>query len=166
MDARPAPAFETIIVPHRSLSPRGVRRLIGAICAACGITALGFVALGAWPVAGFTGIEIVLAALLLRLNAAGARASEMVILDGAGLRIVRTDRRGGRTERCLPASWLAVRLQDRPGRVPALLLTAHGQREEVGASLGEVEKRDLAAALQAAVRNWQNPRFDNPQLRD
>jgi hypothetical protein len=36
--------------------------------------------------------------------------------------------------------------------------------EEVGRCLGEAEKRDLAAALDAALHRWRNPRFDNPQL--
>ncbi len=36
---------------------------------------------------------------------------------------------------------------------------------EVGRSLGETEKRDLAAALQEALYRWRHPRFDNAQLR-
>jgi hypothetical protein len=37
---------------------------------------------------------------------------------------------------------------------------------EVGASLGEHEKRDLAEALRDALDRWRHPRFDNPQLRE
>jgi hypothetical protein len=37
--------------------------------------------------------------------------------------------------------------------------------EEVGAQLGEEEKRDLAAALGAAMERWRNPVFDNEQLK-
>lgn len=165
-EASEAPIFEAMIVPHRSLSRRGRRRLIGAMCLLCGLNAAMFVYLGAWPVGGFTGVELVLAAVLLQVNAHAARASELVLLSEAGLRIVRTDPRGARRERLLPAAWLRVVLEEIPGRVPRLLLQVRETREEIAASLGEAEKRDLAAALSDALRRWRSPVFDNPQLRD
>ncbi len=165
MDAD-APVFEAVIVPHRSLSPRALRRLLGAICLMCGINASMFIALGAWPVGGFTGIELLLAAFLLRLNARGARASEIVLLSGSGLRVLRTDPKGVRSERVLPPAWLSVELSEKPGRVPRLWLVARQIREEIAATLGEDEKRDLAAALAGALHRFQNPVFDNPQLRE
>nr|WP_283949612.1 DUF2244 domain-containing protein [Limobrevibacterium gyesilva] len=158
--------FEAVIVPHRSLSRRGRRVVLGAIGAMCCATAAAFFWLGAWPVSGFAGMEVPLAILLFHLNVRAARASELVMLSEQGLRIVRTDARGVRRERRLPASWLNVQLDDRPGRVPVLLLVARDVREEIGRSLNEDEKRDLAAALQEALHRWRNPRFDNPQLRD
>jgi uncharacterized membrane protein len=165
MDAE-APIFEAVIVPHRSLSRRGLRLLLAAIFLACSINAAVFIAIGAWPVGGFTGVELLLAAVLLRLNVVSARASEMLLLTSKALRIVRTDRHGRRAERVLSPAWLTVTLEERPGRVPGLWVGTSGQREEVAKSLGEAEKRDLARALQEAVYRWRNPRFDNPQLTD
>jgi uncharacterized membrane protein len=156
--------FEAIIVPHRSLSRRGLRMLLGAIVLVCGINAAVFVLIGAWPVGGFTGAELLLAAVLLRLNATAARASEMLLLTGEALRIVRTGPNGRREEQVLAPAWLTVTLEDRPGRVPGLWLGSHGHRAEVAKSLGEAEKRDLARALREALHRWRNPRFENPQL--
>ena len=120
--------------------------------------------LGAWPIAGFNGVEITAALLLLRHNVRAARANEVILLSPATLRVVRTAADGTRTEQELPPAWLRVDLQDRPGRVPGLFLAAHGTRVEVGASLGEPEKLDLARALREALHDWRNPRFENPQL--
>ena len=158
--------FEAVIVPHRSLSRRGRWLLLGAIAAMCTINATVFIVIGAWPVGGFTGIELLLASVMLSINARAARATEMLMLSPSQLRIVRTDIRGIRTERTLPPGWLQVVLHERPGRVPALLLVTHGRQEEVARSLGEAEKRDLAGALEAALRRWRNPQFDNPVLQD
>jgi uncharacterized membrane protein len=160
------PSFEAVIVPHRSLSRRELGLLFGAIALICAVDAAIFVRVRAWPVGAFTGVELILAAVLLRLNARGARASELVLLTPSGLRVVRTDPRGRRTERVLRADWLNVVLEERPGRVPTLLLTRRGEQEEIAAALGEADKRDLAAALSRALYDWRNPRFDNPQLRD
>jgi uncharacterized membrane protein len=157
--------FEAVIVPHRSLTRRGRHILLGAIAAMCCINATVFVCIGAWPVGGFTGIELLLAAVMLSINAKAARASEVLLLSPSGLRIVRTDVGGARTERNLAPGWLQVELRERPGRVPALLLVSHGRAEEVARALGETEKRDLAIAIQEALQRWRTPVFDNPQLR-
>lgn len=162
--AASATLFEAVIVPHRSLSPRGLRILIAVICLLCALTALRFWSIGAWPVAGFSVAEIGIAVFLLRLNASRARASELVLLTEDTLRIIRTDRAGRRHECQLPVGWLNAVMEEPPGRVPRLLLVSRGLREEIAASLGEAEKRDLWSALRDALHRLRNPHFDNPQL--
>ncbi len=158
--------FEAVLVPHRSLSRRGLRLLLGALALVCVANLVMFARLRAWPVCGFAGGELLLAALLLRLNVVGARASEMLLLNEDTLRVIRTDPKGRRAELSLAPAWLNVELEDRPGRVPALWLGAHGRREEVARFLGEAEKRDLARALAAALHRRRNPVFRNAQLED
>jgi uncharacterized membrane protein len=157
--------FEAVIIPHRSLSPRGLRILIAVICLLSGLIVLRFWFIGAWPVAGFSAVEVGVAIFLLRLNASRARASELVLLSEDALRIVRTGRAGRRDERVLPVGWLNVVLDEQPGRVPKLLLVARGVREEIATTLGEAEKRDLWSALREALHQARNPSFDNAQLR-
>jgi uncharacterized membrane protein len=165
MNVEPA-LFEAVITPHRSLSPRGFKILIGAILLLSVCTSSAFWLLGAWPVAGFSGAEVTLAIVLLRRNARFARARELIELRDGGMRILRTDPNGRQQERTLDPYWVRVVLRERPGRVPKLLLTSRAAEEEVGAQLGEDEKRDLAAAIGAAVERWRNPVFDNRQLRE
>lgn len=157
--------FEAVIVPHRSLSAGGLRVLSVVALVACLSSSAVFVALGAWPVGVFAGAELLLAVLLFRMHMRAARASEMLILSRDGLRVVRTSPAGDVRMRDLPADWMTVRLEERPGRVPALMLLAHGVTEEVGRELGEAAKRDLAQALAEALYQRRHPVFDNPQLR-
>ena len=160
-----ATAFEAVIIPHRSLGRTGLRWLVSFILLlSTGISA-GLWFMGAWPAVLFNGAEILLAIVLLRRNARSAQASEMLLLSPSGLRVVRTDVGGRRTERTLQSGWLNAVLEERPGRAPALWLSDRGHRMEVGAELGEAEKRDLAAALREALYRHRNPVFDNPQLR-
>ena len=165
MNAEPC-FFEAVIVPHRSLSVRGLHYLVAALCTLSCITTAVFWWLGAWPIAGFNGVEITLALLLLRHNARGVRANEVLLLSDAGLRVIQTTQDGRRSETTVSPAWLRVDLQERPGRVSGLWLTAHGVRMEIAKSLGEDEKADLAQALRGALERYRNPRFDNPQLRD
>lgn len=162
---REAAVFEAVIVPHRSLTPRGLRTLMGLIGLLGAVVVLRFLLIGAWPVVGFGVVKIGVAIFLLRLNARRARASELVVLCENALSIVRTDRHGRKEQRVLPVGWLNAVMEQSPGRVPRLMLVARGLREEIAATLGEEEKRDLSAALQGALYRLRNPSFDNPQLR-
>ena len=158
--------FEATIRPHRSLTRRAARRIVGGLFAAAGLSALVFFLLGAWPVTGFCGGELVLAATLLLLHARSARASELVLLGERNLRVIRTDPRGRRAVCEMPSAWLAVRLEERAGTVPRLLVGVRDRQVEIGRMLGETAKRDLAASLAEAVESMRRPRFDNPQLRE
>ena len=160
-----AVTFEALITPHRSLSPAGLRRLIAVLLLLSGGISTGLWLIGAWPVIGFNGAEMLLAIVLLRRNARQRHTTERLLLSDAGLLVIRTDPAGRRSERRLGQAWLQALLEERPGRAPALLMIERGRRLEVGADLGEEEKRSLAAALRDALYRRRNPVFDNPQLR-
>lgn len=158
--------FEAAIVPHRSLSATGLKMLLGLIGAMGLYIAALLWLLGAWPAIGFLGVEVGLAAVLIRRHGRSRRECELVLLSEHALTIARTDARGRRREIVLSPAWLNVLLQERRGRVPQLLLAARGRHEEIGATLGEHEKRALARALAEALYRLRHPRFDNPQLRE
>lgn len=156
--------FEAELKPHRSLSRRGLAVVLGFLgMVSLGVTTM-FWLLGAWPIAGFNGVEVALAILLLRAHARGARAREVLLLSDRGMVVLNFDETGGRSERRLPSAWLNVVVEERHGRVPGLLLVTHGRVVEVARMLGEMEKRDLAGALRDALFRMRNPVFDNPQL--
>jgi uncharacterized membrane protein len=130
------------------------------------LVAFRFWWLGAWPVVPFSLAEVGLVLLMLRLNNRQAKATELILLTEADLRIVRTEPSGRRRETVLPSGWLSVALEERDGRVPKLVLRHRGVSEEIARALGEAQKRDLAASLTRALHRVRNPVFDNPQLRD
>jgi uncharacterized membrane protein len=160
-----APVFEALIVPHRSLTRKGVMGVVAALMVLSAAVALRFLLLGAWPVVIFSLLEVPLAALLLAINLRRARASEMIMLNEQELTVIRTDPAGRRKQVSLPSAWLRVRLDEGRG-CPRVVLSSHGRTCEVGAFLHEPDKLSLFDALSAAVHRVSNPRFDNPQLRD
>lgn len=134
--------------------------------ASSGIAAL-FLALGAWPIVGFAGLEALLVlGLLARHRRGGRRAMEVLALAGDHLVVRRTDTRGRREEAAFDAYWTRVSLEERPGTVSRLVLRERRREFEVGGLLGDAERRELAAMLAEALRRYREPVFDNPQLRD
>jgi uncharacterized membrane protein len=165
MSLTQSPVFEALIVPHRSLTPRGVALVIGAFLVLSGAVSLRFWLWGAWPVVAFSAFEVPLLVLLLAINQRRARASELIMLDASQLTVVRTDAAGRRKQVALPAAWLRVSLDSTRG-IPRIIASSHGRGCEVGAFLHEPDKVSLFDALQSALHNVRHPRFDNPQLRD
>jgi len=157
--------FEAVITPHRSLGPTGLRWVVAALAALSALVSIGLWFAGAWPVIGFTGIEVALAVWLLLRHAAIEGESEVLLLSADGLHIIKS-RRGKRSEMKVPGGWLRSSIEERPGRTPALMLRGGKVAVEVATSLGEAEKRDLAVSLGDALFRQRNPVFDNFQLRD
>ena len=168
MSARPDDIlFEAICTPARSLGRRGMRVLSAALLLFAAASGGLFLALGAWPIIGFTGLETLLVLGLMALHRRWARRSaEVLILTGDRLTIQRTDRKGRREELALNPYWARLHLEERAGRVSLLVLRERQRAHEIGRLLGEAQKRDLAEALGTALRRWRDPVFDNPQLRD
>ncbi|WP_256367314.1 DUF2244 domain-containing protein [Acidisphaera sp. S103] len=160
-----APVFEALIVPHRSLTRKGVMTVIAVLTVFSAAVALRFLLLGAWPVAAFSLLEIPLVCGLLAVNVRRARASELIMLTAQEITVIQTDPAGRRKQMSLPSAWLRVQLDAGRG-IPRVVLSSHGRDCEVGAFLHEPDRLSLFDALRDAVHGVRNPRFDNPQLRD
>ena len=102
--------FSTLLRPHRSLSPVGFKWLIRAVLLANLLVALPMYWLGAWPIAGFCGLDVVLLWWLFDRNYLDARRSETLTADrpraGGRTRVARGRARGA-PARCLLAQDLA-----------------------------------------------------------
>src|ERR1700752_1906874 len=81
--------FSAIITPHRSLSSTGfllVMLLVGGSSFAAGIV---FFVIGAWPVIGFMGLDVLLVYWAFRANYRAAAAYEEVTVTPSELRLRR-----------------------------------------------------------------------------
>jgi len=159
--AKPVPRlfFEAELKPHRSLSRGALLAVLGGMAAgSLYVTALMFL-LGAWPVIGFNGLDLALAALLFWLNARAARAREIIRLNEDDIEITRITPAGRRSVVFVPPGWARAELEETPGTVPRLVIRTPAARQEIGRLLGEVQKRDLAAAINRALARWRAPQF-------
>ncbi len=165
MVSAPAPIFEALIVPYRSLTRKGVTIIVVSLLVLSAAVALRFWLVGAWPIAAFSLVDVPLVGLLLTINMQRARASELIMLSSHELTVIRTDPAGRRKQVSLPSAWLRVDLQAGRG-IPRVIVSSHGRDCEVGAFLHEPQKLSLFEGLRDALHRARNPQFDNPQLRD
>jgi uncharacterized membrane protein len=152
--------FSTLLRPHRSLSPLGFKWLIRLVILANLLVGLPMYWLGAWPVAGFCGLDVALLWWLFNRNYLDARRSETLKLTDRELVVERIGPDGEREQHRLDAYWLKVEVGER------LVLTSRGNRVVVGRFLAPAERRKVADELQAALATLRAPRFDHPWDRE
>ncbi len=149
---RDAQLFAARLTPHRSLDERRFHFPLMAFCACAFFSSLPFVILGAWPVAGFMGLDVALLWFAFRASFRSARAYEDVRVTPYELSLAKVNARGARREWTF--SPLFVRLEkDELGEfgVQRLDLVSRGRRVELAGFLGPDAKADLARDLTRAL---------------
>ena len=146
--------FERVLLPYRSLPPRGFNILmlvLGGISIAAGTL---FVALGAWPVCGFFGLDVGLVYLAFRLSYRSARQRETLRLGETELTVERVGIRGERRLWRFQPFWVRVIFEERPGESNHLALASHGQTLPIGTFLSAPVRREVATTLRDALVRW------------
>lgn len=154
--------FNRRITPHRSLDAAAFRRLMMVLCACCGLSSLPFVLLGAWPVAGFMGLDVLVLYLAFAANFRSARAYEDIALTPLELRLAKVSARGGRREwRFDPLFTRLEREEIEEFGVTRIDLVSRDRRVEIAGFLGPEARTDLARDLNRALaRARRGPTFN------
>jgi uncharacterized membrane protein len=144
--------FSAILTPHRSLTASGfliVMAAIGGLSFAAGVT---FLLLGAWPVFGFFGLDVLLVYLAFRVNYRTATAFEEVRVTPSELKVRKVTHCGQVTEWTLNPVWVQLdREVHEEFGVQRLFLVSRGRRFPIAAFLSPGEKASFATALVAAI---------------
>jgi uncharacterized membrane protein len=152
-DSVPEPTlFSAIITPHRSLSGTGFLLVMGLIGLMSFSGGLFFFLLGAWPVIGFLGLDVLLVYWAFRANYRAAAAFEEVTVTASELRVRRVSHRGKVDEWSLNPLWTRLdRETHEDYGLMRLFLVTRGRRLAVANFLSPKEKESFAAALSAAI---------------
>jgi len=146
--------FERVLLPYRSLPPRGFNLLmlaLGALSLAIGIA---FVSIGAWPVCGFFGLDVLLIYIAFRLSYRSARQRETLRLAEEEFTVERVGIRGDRRFWRFQPFWLRVVYEEHPDETNRLSLASHGQTLPIGVFLPAPVRREVAGSLRDALARW------------
>ncbi len=147
------PRYSALLRPHRSLDRQGFLILMIAISFVSFVAGVAFLLLGAWPVFGFFGLDVLLIYWAFRKNYAEARNFETVELYDEEL-VVRRESKGRPAEEwCFHPFWVRVQLEkDEELEICGpLWLTSHGKRLQLGAFLGADTLRVFSEELKLAL---------------
>lgn len=149
--------------PNRSMGSRTLALIFLALAGGSLLFSGMLAVQGFWLPLPFAGAEVLALGLSLAWLRRELATDEEIAIADDGVCVRRTDRLGER-ETCFHRGWVRVEL--RPARYPRhprrLLLRAHGRELEVGAFLGDRERRTLAAGLDAQLKVLPRPTTPRP----
>ena len=147
--------FSAVITPHRSLSPKGFLIFMLCLGGLSFVSGMIFVMMGAWPVCGFFGLDVLLVYLAFRANYRTARAYEEVTVTASELTLRQVSHRGGVREVTLNPVWVRLdRIVHEEFGIERLFLVSHGRRLPIAAFLGPARRKALPARFQPL---WARP---------
>lgn len=147
-----AQVFAAEIRPHRSLTTRGFVTVMVAFAALTTVISVPFFLMGAWPVVGFLGLDVLALWIAFRVSFRQARACEQVALTYVELLIRKVSARGSAREWRFNPSWVRLETEsDEDFGMTALAVSSRGSRLAVAESLSPHERADFADAFGRAL---------------
>lgn len=153
MDASKTKAWQATLTPHRSLSRSGFLLIMALVILVNLVVGGLFMVIGAWPVAAFAGLDVLLVWWAFRANFADARQVERISITEHELIFDRLRGNQPPEQQRFVRRWVRVELEeDRDRELIGRLMLVSGQiRVAVGDFLAPEERKTLAAALRSAL---------------
>jgi uncharacterized membrane protein len=144
--------FSAVITPHRSLSGTGFLLVMTLVGTLSFIGGMFFFLLGAWPVVGFLGLDVLLVYWAFRASYRTAAAFEEVTVTVSELRVRRVSHRGQVSEWTFNPLWVRLDQEvDEEYGIEHLYLISRSRRLRIAGFLGPEEKASFHKALVGAL---------------
>lgn len=146
--------FRAKLSPHRSLSPRGFVILMSCVGLVSFVAGTAFLVMGAWPVFGFFGLDVLLIYIAFKLNYRDGRAYETVELTPNLLRLTRVSSKGVVEDTVdFNPYWVRVLVSEAADGRTRLSLKSHGKETVLGTCLSDDERVEFADVLSGVLTN-------------
>jgi len=143
--------MDAVITPNRSLSRAGFYWLVGALAFFNLVVAGLMIALKAFPVPIFLGVDLLAVIIAFNVNYRGAGLAERVQVSAAEVRVLHEVGRRSRTIWTSPTAFTRVAVE-RPGEAEAKIqLRLSGRAMTVAHALSPLERTRFAEALERAI---------------
>ncbi|MDB5506035.1 MAG: hypothetical protein JWR75_673 [Devosia sp.] len=152
------PLFAATLMPHRALSHRGLRVVIAIVAILASIPGIVFFALGAWPIVGFMGLDVLAVWWALSASTRDGRRREAVTLWPERLIIIAVSPNGGEVKTEFhPLHVRLIVARDYEERTTKLTLREKDTELEIGSFLNAEEKGSFGRAFGTALRRARQP---------
>jgi uncharacterized membrane protein len=149
---REAELFSARLTPHRSLNRTGFLVVMAFVSVVSFTAGIAFLLMGAWPVLGFFGLDLLAIYWAFRISFLRARASEEIRVTPSELHVRRVSHRGHVVEFTFNPLWVQIdRKTHAEFGIERLYLVSKGRRIAIASFLGPEEKASFFNALMAAL---------------
>lgn len=137
-----SPLFAALLTPHRSINRSGILKIVAFYTIASAIPGVYFFMMGAWPVIGFLGLDVLGLWWALSVSLKSGDAFEEVTLWRDSLEV----------RHVYNPFWVRLHInKDFEDRVTRLGLQIRGEELEIGAFLNPDDKASFAVVFSQAL---------------
>jgi len=155
--------FSALLTPHRSLNRTGFFVLMVFLSVVSFVAGVAFLLMGAWPVLGFFGLDVLVIYWAFKINFRSAQAREEISVTPSELRVRRISHRGHVAEWVMNPLWVRLGQEaDEEFGIMRLYLVSRGRHLTIGSFLGPDEKASFAKALLDALNAAKRGPVYNP----
>tara|TARA_B100000767_G_C19508942_1_gene427515 strand:- start:149 stop:622 length:474 start_codon:yes stop_codon:yes gene_type:complete len=144
------------IYRNQSLTTRGLYILMFFITIPASYIGISFYVLGAWPVLGFMGFEILLIYIAFKILFYKNKFYEHIILDNEKLNILFKKKNKIIKKIELEPTWVQVKIEKIYENEDTLILSSHGKKIILANYLIPEERLKLAGKIKSGLREWKN----------
>jgi uncharacterized membrane protein len=144
--------FSAVLTPHRSLGSIGFVLLMAVFGVISFVAGMAFLLMGAWPVFGFFGLDVLLLYWAFRINYRHANAYEQVTVTPTALKVRKVSHCGRVREWVLNPLWVRLeKVAHEEFGIERLFLVSRGKQLVIANFLGPDEKASFAKELGLAL---------------
>ena len=146
------PIFRALLTPYRSLGRTGFIVLMSVLGVIWLGTGLFFLSIGAWPVFGFFGLDMLAIYIAFRLNYRAARAREEVTVSRLALDIVKVEPSGRSEKHSFNTFWARFRVaRHEEIGITGMAVEGQGRQVSLGSFLNPDDRESFATAFSRAL---------------
>lgn len=146
------PIFEALLTPYRSLGRTGFMVLMSILITCWLFVGTLFWSIGAWPIFGFFGLDILLIYLAFRWNYHAARAREEISISRSALHIRQYTASGKVTAHRFNPFWARFNVARKPDRgIASMRVESRNDSVAIGSFLNPDDRESFASAFGKAL---------------
>lgn len=151
--------MDAVIRQNASMTPLGLKVVMGVMIASSLIFGIFFFVIGAWPAPIFLGLDVLLVWLAFRASFRAAERRERVRVSAETVEISLEAEGGTKTVWTSPTAFTGLDVESFGQDDTKVRLRMHRRRYLVGRALSPGERADLGRALETAIRKARSERY-------
>ena len=153
MTARSDILLDQVLRPSPPMAPKILLRILAGVAFVNLLFVAYFLFKGAWPIAPFMGLDVVLLGWAFRASTIAARREEHIVLTPSELSVERRFPKKPLRSWTFNPYWTRVEMDDPPEHQSQLTLWSHGKFLRIAQFMAPKERAKFATSLKTALRN-------------
>ncbi len=146
--------LDVTVLPYRSLSKKGFRTLMLIVSAIFFVIGVFFWYIGAWPVFGFLGLDVLLLYYAFKINYKSGEITESLKLIKENLQITRNFPSGTEQKWNLEPYWTKVEISNPRINQYNLIVKSKEKVVMIGSFLNYYDKKRLMKKIEGALQDY------------